>query len=174
MALALCLLLEPRSERLVRDLWGRLEARGVRTLLSHTHGNHLPHLSYAVLLDWEHDAVCTAAAALPDGGPVEVAVQGTVSFPRGRAAMACAVTSAVCARQEQAVAALRATGANLHRHYEPGHWVPHVSVATGLSAPELPVAVNAVADVLPLTLRCDRAALIDTTDGRRWPLDATP
>ena len=174
MALALCLLLEPRSERLVRDLWARLEERGVRTLLSHTHGNHLPHLSYAVLLDWDHDAVCEAAGSLPDAGPVEVSVQGTVTFPRGRAAMACSVTSAVCARQERAVDALRATGATVHRHYEPGHWVPHVSVATSLAAADLPVAVNAVADVLPLRLRCDHAALIDTADGRRWPLTGTP
>ena len=44
MALAVCLLFDGRSERLVRDLWSRLEARGVRTLESHTHGKHRPHL----------------------------------------------------------------------------------------------------------------------------------
>jgi hypothetical protein len=174
MALALCLLLDRPSERTVIGIWERLEQRGIATLLTHTHGRHVPHLSYAVLREWDLDAVLATLTALPDAGPVEVAVQGTVSFPRGRAALACSVTSATAARQECAVAALRATGADLHRHYEPGHWVPHVSVATGLSAAQLPLAVTAVTDVLPLTIRCDHAALVDTADGRRWPLPGIP
>ena len=174
MALALCLLFDPRTERLVRELWARLEASGIRTLLSHTHGHHHPHLSYAVLLEWDDVGVRSAAAALPDCGPVEVSVQGTVLFPRGRAAMACSVTSEVTARQERAAAALSASGAVMHRHYEPGHWTPHVSVSTGVAADSLPVVVGAVSDVLPLTLRADRSALIDTSDGRLWPLDRIP
>jgi hypothetical protein len=45
MALALCLLLDRRSDALVRELWKRLEENGIPTLLSHTHGRHVPHLS---------------------------------------------------------------------------------------------------------------------------------
>ena len=51
MALAVCLLFDRRTDRLVRQLWERLEAQGVATLLTHTHGRHHPHLSYAVLRD---------------------------------------------------------------------------------------------------------------------------
>ena len=174
MALALCLLFDPRTERLVRELWARLEANGIPTLLSHTHGHHHPHLSYAVLLEWDDTAVRASASELLATGPVEVAVQGTVLFPRGRAAMACSVTSDVTARQERAASALLATGAILHRHYEPGHWTPHVSVSTGVRADDLAAVVSAVSDVLPLVLRADRAALIDTSDGQLWPLDRIP
>jgi hypothetical protein len=174
MALALCLLFDSRTERLVRELWARLEANGIRTLLSHTHGHHHPHLSYAVLLEWEVEAVRAAVAELPDVGPVDVAVQGTVLFPRGRAAMACSVTSDVTSRQERVAQALIATGAMLHRHYEPGHWTPHVSVSTGVAADDMSAVVGAVSDVLPLTLHADRAALIDTSDGQLWPLDRVP
>lgn len=174
MALALCLLFDPRTERLVRELWARLEASGIRTLLSHTHGHHHPHLSYAVLLDWEESAVREAVAGLPDVGPVEVAVQGTVLFPRGRAAMACSVTSDVTSRQERVASVLAGTGATLHRHYEPGHWTPHVSVSTGVRADDLSAVVSAVSDMLPLVLGVDRAALIDTSDGRLWPLERIP
>ena len=174
MALALCLLLDPPSARTVTRLWERLEQRGIATLLTHTHGRHVPHLSYGVCLEWDLDAVLGATAALPDAGPVEIAVQGTVAFPRGRAALACSVTSATAARQERAVSALRDTGAVIHKHYDPGHWVPHVSISTGLTAAQLPVAVTSVADVLPLTLRCDHAALVDTADGRRWSLTGVP
>jgi len=174
MALALCLLLDRHSDALVRSLWERLEENGIPTLLSHTHGRHVPHLSYAVLLAWDTPAVRSATLALPDAGPVEVSVQGTVVFPRGRVALAVSAVAALAARQERALEALRRTGATIHRHYEPGHWMPHVSASTGVQGADLPLAVSSVSDRLPLTLRCDRAALIDTTDGTTWPLPGVP
>ena len=174
MALALCLLFDSRSDRLVRELWSRLEARGVRTLETHTHGRHHPHLSYAVLIDGDPGPVRAAVAGLPDSGPIELTVQGTITFPRGRAALACSVTSAVSARQELVVSALEATGAVLHRHYRPGRWVPHVSVATRATGETLAFVVNEVSDVLPLTMRAERCALIDTSTGRLWPVDGIP
>ena len=109
MALALCLLLDRRSDRAVRALWERLEEDGVPTLLTHTHGHHVPHLSYAVLLAWEQEAARAAVVGLGDGGPVEVSVQGTVVFPRGRVALAGSASVALACRQARAVEALRAT-----------------------------------------------------------------
>ena len=49
MALAVCLLFDARGERAIRALWDQLETLGVPSLRSHTHGRHVPHLSYAVL-----------------------------------------------------------------------------------------------------------------------------
>jgi 2'-5' RNA ligase len=170
MALALCLLFDPRAERLVRQMWERLEDRGVSTLLTHTHGRHHPHLSLAVLRAWDPDRLRAGLADWRDPSPVEIAVQGSVVFPRGRVALACSVDSGLAQRQEEAVCVVTAAGAELHRHYERGRWVPHVSVATSASGEQLPLVVNAVSDVLPLRLRADRAALIDTSTGRQWPL----
>jgi hypothetical protein len=174
MALALCLLFDRRTDRLVTALWERLEAQGVATLLTHTHGRHRPHLSYAVLRDGEPRAVRAALDGQADGGPVEVVAQGSVVFPRGRVALACAVPAGVVARQERVVAALAAAGLELHRNYEPGRWVPHVSVATSASADQLPVVVGAVSDVLPLPVRAVSAALIETGTGEIWPLPGIP
>lgn len=174
MALALCALFDPRTERLIRELWVRLEAQGIRTLATHTHGRHHPHLSYAVLLDWDLDRVRDAAAGLPDGGPFELTVQGTLSFPRGRAALAPSVSPEVAQRQVRAVQALAATGAKVHRHYALGRWVPHVSVATRAAGAAVAHVITAVSDMLPLPLRVDRAALIDSAIGQMWPLDRIP
>ena len=66
------------------------------------------------------------------------------------------------------------TGADLHRNYRPGGWVPHVSVATRAHGTELATVVKAVADVLPLTVHVDRAALIDSSTGETWPLALIP
>lgn len=174
MALAVCLLFDARSERLIRDLWARLEADGVRTLASHTHGHHHPHLSYAVLRSWDLEKVLAALAAVPDAGPFPMTFHGTVAFPRGRAALAPAVTAEVVRRQEEVVRAVVGSGADLHRNYRPGAWVPHVSVATRAPGEALVPVVKAIADVLPLPARVERAALIDSSTGETWPLDRIP
>jgi 2'-5' RNA ligase len=174
MALAVCLLFDRRTDRLVRELWGRLEAVGVRTLESHTHRRHHPHLSYAVLRSWDIDLVQEALASLPDRGPFELGCHGTLAFPRGRAALAASIAADIAVRQERIATALAATGADLHHNYLPGHWVPHVSVATRAQGASLATVVKAVADSLPLTLTVDRAALIDSSTGRIWRLSQIP
>lgn len=170
MALAVCLLFDARSDRRMRELWSRLEGAGISTLATHTHRAHHPHLSYAVLRRWDLARVQEALRALPDAGPFSVSVHGTVVFPRGRVALAPAITPGIGSRQVDTVAALAATGAELHRHYRPGEWMPHVSVATRAQGPQLATAVRMVSDIVPLTVRIDRAALVDSTTGRTWPL----
>ena len=72
------------------------------------------------------------------------------------------------------VGAVVGTGAELHRNYVPGAWVPHVSVATRAQGSQLATVVKAIADTLPLALQVDRAALIDSATGETWPLDHVP
>jgi 2'-5' RNA ligase len=174
MALAVCLLFDSRSDRLVRELWARLEDSGIDTLQTHTHRRHVPHLSYVVLREWQEDSVADAVAGLGNGGPISMSCHGTLVFPRGRVALAPAVPAGVAARQEQVARALGATGAELHRHYEPGQWVPHVSVATRASGAQLETAVRALSDVLPMRLTVERAALVDSATGKVRPLDQIP
>lgn len=174
MALAVCLLFDTRSDRLVRGLWSRLEAQGIRTLESHTHRRHHPHLSYAVLRSWDLERVAAAMDDLPDGGPIALACQGTLAFPRGRAALAVAGSADLSRRQECVVSVLAGTGAELHRNYRAGSWLPHISVATRAQGVSLTTVVTTIADTLPLTLRVDRAALIDSSTGRTWPLRHIP
>ena len=173
MALAVCLLFDRRGDQLLRELWARLEDDGIRTLQTHTHGHHHPHLSYAVLLEWDFDRVRAALADLPDGGPFQIGFHGTVTFPRGRAALAPSLPAAVAQRQQRVAEVLAGCGL-LHRHYEPGNWVPHVSLAVRANGTTLPVVVKAVADVLPLTVTVDRAALIDSSTGELWKLRGIP
>lgn len=172
--MAVCLLLDRRGDLFVRGLWARLEQEGVRTLLSHTHGQHVPHLSYAVLHDWSLDEVRTAVEALPDNGPFDLTFHGAVVFPRGRVALAPSLPSYVGVRQEAVAAAVAGSGARLHRHHAPGEWVPHVSVATRANGAGLPTALRTIADVVPVTVRAERAALVDSSTGDAWPLPAVP
>lgn len=170
MALAVCLLFDPRSERVVRGLWARVEELGVTTLASHTHGRHHPHLSLAVLRSWDLDRVRSALEALPAGDPISVSCHGSLVFPRGRVALAPSVDADLVRRQEGVVAAIEPTGADLHRNYAPGRWVPHISVATRTPAPRLSAVTTTIADAVPIVVRLERAALIDSGTGQTWPL----
>ncbi|WP_102144768.1 2'-5' RNA ligase family protein [Mycobacterium hubeiense] len=174
MALAVCLLFDRRSERAVRGLWNRLEERGVPSLRSHTHGRHVPHVSYAVLRKWDDAEVIAALTALDGGEPVELSFDGVGLFRRGRAWLVSGVSADVVARQQLVVEAVTATGAELHKHYRPGIWLPHCSLAPRATLAQLPTVVAAVMDVLPLQARLDRAALVNSATGEVSPLRALP
>lgn len=174
MALAVCLLFDAPSALRVRELWARLEEAGVPTLATHTHRRHHPHLSYAVLRSWDLGKVWEALSALPPGDPFPMSFHGTLTFPRGRAALAPAITPDVALRQLRTVTALEATGADLHRHYRAGEWVPHVSVATRAPGERMATVVTMVSDVLPMTVHVDRGALVDSSTGETWTLPHLP
>jgi hypothetical protein len=173
-ALAVCLLFDRRSERAVRALWDRLEERGVPSLRSHTHGRHQPHVSYAVLRRWEQDAVTDALGGIDAGEPVELSFDGIGLFRRGRTWLVAGVSADFVVRQQRVVEVVTATGAELHKHYRPGIWLPHCSLAPRATLAQLPVVVAAVMDVLPLRGRLDRAALINSATGELSLLPVLP
>jgi hypothetical protein len=84
-ALAVCLLFDRKSERAIRALWDQLESLSVPSLRSHTHGRHMPHVSYAVLRSWDIASVTTALSGLDAGEPVGLRFDGIGLFRRGRA-----------------------------------------------------------------------------------------
>jgi len=169
-ALSVCLLLDDRADRTLRSLWHRLEAAGVPTLLTHTHGRHLPHLTFASLLDYDLEAVHAALTTLPVQRPETVVLDALGMFRRSRCWLGLAPTAAVVERQQATVAAVRAAGARVHRSYEPGAWVPHLTLAPRLHLDQLPVVARHVFEVLPVAATIERAALVDTTTGTVHPL----
>ena len=170
MALSVCLLPDAASDLLVRTLWRRLEAVGITTLLRHTHGRHVPHLTFASLRRYDLDEVSQALGPFPDAGPTTLPFDALGMFRRSRCWLVPAASGDLVARQERVVDAVVATGADLHRNYEPGAWTPHVTLAPRLHLDQLPVVARATFEVLPLTLTFDRAALVDTSTGARHPL----
>jgi 2'-5' RNA ligase len=173
-ALAVCLLFERRSDRAVRALWDRLEKLGVPSMRSHTHGRHVPHVSYAVLRTWDLSALTDALAGLERGSPVRLSFDGVGLFRRGRTWLLAGINAEMAARQQRVVDAVTETGADLHKHYRPGTWVPHCSLAPRVQLAQLPDAVSAVFDVLPLEATLDHAALVNSATGDIHLLPALP
>ncbi|HEY3530035.1 MAG TPA: 2'-5' RNA ligase family protein [Nocardioides sp.] len=170
MTLAVCLLLDDRADAAVRRLWRRLEDAGVATLLTHTHGLHVPHLTWAALRSYDLDEVRAALDALPEQPPLALHLDAFGTFRRSRCWLAPAVSAPLVERQAAVVAATVGTGAELHRHYEPGSWVPHLTLAPRLHLSDLSTVAALVYDVLPLVATGVRSALIDTSTGARYSL----
>jgi 2'-5' RNA ligase len=102
--------------------------------------------------------------------PGELHLDALGSFRRSRCWLAPAASADLVVRQEAVVKAALGTGADLHRHYRPGAWVPHLTLAPRLHTADLPVVARIVYDVLPVTAPVTRAALIDTSNGNRHRL----
>ena len=90
----------------MRALWDRLERAGVPSLRSHTHGHHMPHVSYAVLRTWDLAAVSAAVAGLGPVAPVELTFDGVGLFRRGRAWLLAGAAAEFVTRQERVVEAV--------------------------------------------------------------------
>ena len=173
-ALAVCLLFDPETDRAIRRLWAALEDAGIGTLLSHTHRRHVPHLSYAVLRTFDVEDVAAVVSELTGGPALDVRFNAVGLFPRGRGALVLPATQSLLSRQQAVVEAVTGTGADLHWHYRPGRWIPHCSLTTGTSQELLPTAAVRAFDVLPLEGQAVTAALIDSGTGQRWPLANLP
>ena len=165
MSLAVCLLLDDASDRTVRQLWQRLEDEGVPTLLTHTHGHHVPHLSLASLQSFDLELVRSALAALPAQPPTAAHLDALGMFRRSRCWLAPAASAELVVRQRAVVTAIEPTGAGLHRNYVQGSWMPHVTLAPRLHIDDLAVVARHTFEVLPITATFTRAALVDTSTG---------
>lgn len=170
MALAVCLLFDQRTDAAIRQLWDRLEATGTRTLATHTHGHHVPHLSYAVLRTFDVPAVRAAVEELPVGEPLALWFDAVGLFRRGRAALLPAATQELRERQAGVVRACEGTGADLHHHYRPERWIPHSSLATRVRREDLGTVAAAAFDIMPVETVTRQCVLIDSGTGQRWPL----
>jgi 2'-5' RNA ligase len=170
-SLSLCLLLDEQADQAVRRLWRQLEEDGLPSLTGHTHGRHVPHLTLASLGGASVDEVRAAVARLPEAPAERVTFAALGSFTRSRCSLVPAVSTDLMARHDRVVSALLAAGTRVHRHYLPGAWLPHLTLATRSQAETLPRIARRVYEVLPLVAVLERAALVDTSSGEVHPLE---
>jgi 2'-5' RNA ligase len=162
-AFSVCLLLDERADRAVRHLWERLERDGVSTLATHTHGRHVPHLTLAALGVADLEQVRRALDGLARSAPLDVRFQALGVFTRSRCWLLPTATVELLDRQRSVAQALDAFA--VHRHYRPGSWQPHVTVAPRLPVDTLPRVASRVYEVVPLPARLARMVAVDTSTG---------
>lgn len=164
MTLSVCWLLDPRADLAVRALWRRLEAAGVGTLLTHTHGRHVPHLTAASLVETDRNALRGVLRATTTT-TVELRFDALGAFPRARCWLAAPPSLQLLRLHADLLAAVESTGAVVHDHYLSGRWLPHLTLAPRLRLAQLPVVAERVNEVLPLPATLVRLAVVDTATG---------
>jgi hypothetical protein len=157
----------------VRALWRDLEACGLPSLLSHTHGLHAPHLSLTVA---EQLPVAETLAAV---GPVPtrripLLVEAIGVFPEGALFLAVVTNESLLSEQHRVHRAVRHLAESPWAHFDSGTWTPHITCAWSLDADQLRIAVPRALERLPIRGWLDRGGVEDGTTGEQWPAPTVP
>jgi hypothetical protein len=166
MAQGIVLLLDDDADAAVRARWRRLAEAGLPSLVTHTHGRHVPHISLVVA---ELIEVGEWLAVLRGGWfaapPVSVQLGPVGTFPEGGWVF-LGVEGLDRSAHARLVASLGDDVSDPWEHYLPDLWVPHCTLAGGLDADEVEAALVTLggsARSIPATI--DSAAVIDSESG---------
>jgi len=157
---AVVLYFDKDAERRVRQIWAALDLNGVPSVAaSHGHG-YRPHLTLAIIetprLERSAEALRTSLAGVA-GLPVTLTSLGFFLTGVAPAYLAVTPTGRLLSLHEEVHEALGGVGS--WDYYRPGAWVPHCTLAMGVTSP------TAVAEVvgeaaLPIHARVSAADVV--------------
>jgi 2'-5' RNA ligase len=164
---ALELFFDAGTESAVRTIWASLEARGLRSMVRSRQGRHRPHVTLTVA-----DRMTTAQAdkaimPLRDANDLALKLGSVAVFP-GRVGvlyLAVVPTLRLLRLHREIHAQLMGAGVESGRHYLPDVWVPHCTLAEGLTPEQIPTAVAAVKRLRPIPAEAASVGLVDTDTG---------
>jgi hypothetical protein len=164
MAQGVVLQFDAATGEAVKACWRELEAAGVPSLGSFTHGRHEPHVSLIVadrlvVGDW----LATLRDEFFAGDPLRVSLTGVATFPGGWVYLA--VEGLPRAGHTRLVSSLGRDADGIWEHYLPGEWVPHCTLAGGLTEQQVQTAATRVRTSRPPSTTIAGAALVDADTG---------
>lgn len=175
-AYALELFFDRRAESAVRTMWANLEARGLRSMATTGHCRHRPHVSLLVAEQLNFDQARAAVEPLTEATDVVLRLGSVAVFP-GRAGvvyLAVTPTRRLLRLHHALHTHLAAVGVESGRHYLPDAWVPHCTLAQGLTHDQLTMAVRAVKRLRPIDADVVEVGIQNTDTGRIIPIAQVP
>jgi 2'-5' RNA ligase len=165
MAQGVVLQFDHAASEAVRGCWRALETAGVPSLESFTHGRHEPHVTLVVADRLVEGAwLDTLRNEFFAGDPIQVRLTGVSTFPGGWVYLA--VDGLPLAGQSRLVSSLGREAEGIWEHYLPEQWVPHCTIAGGLTEQQAAAAAAIVRTGRPpSTATIVATALIDTETG---------
>jgi hypothetical protein len=151
----------------VRVLWEELETLGVRTLATRTHRRHRPHVSLVVGERLDTDGVLAAIGELPST-PIGLRLEAIGMFPQGFLYLACTPSGELLAEQERARRLAGPHVEGIWPYFEPGAWVPHVTISAEADVSAVSGVLSVVAAVLPIEGQFQSGGVEDGGTGERW------
>jgi 2'-5' RNA ligase len=170
MAHALELLFDATTEAAIKGVWTRLDTAGVPSLARRTHRRHRPHISLSVAERIDADQLqgvrdCLAATHL------DITLYSPAVFPRPGVLYLSVVPTLALLRLHEEVHAALGDGMVAPRDgYSVGAWVPHCTLARGLTRPQLMRGIDLLHDQPVITSHISSAGLLDTATGEVLPI----
>lgn len=165
MADALELFFDADAEAAIRAMWGTLEARGLRSMP--THARHRPHVSLTVADRITPAQAAAATEPLREAADLTLRLGSVAVFP-GRAGvlyLSVVPTLRLLRLHREIHARLVQRGVEPGRHHLPDVWVPHCTLAQGLTREQVTTAIGAVQRLRPIDADIVRVGLVDTVTG---------
>lgn len=171
MAHAIEMFFDEDADAEVRALWGQLAAAGLPSLATRTHCQHRPHVSLTVTESLDQADLAPVRSALAGHLPaVLLDVLGTFPGTEGALFLATVVTQDLLTLHTQVHDALADQPVMHWPYYLPGRWVPHCTLAQGLSGDEIAEAFRLLHGYQPIGAQLTSAGIIDTATGAITPL----
>jgi 2'-5' RNA ligase len=158
---------DPHAEAAVRAMWGSLEARGVRSMATVGHCQHRPHVSLLVAERISAAQARSALAPLSEATDLVLRLGSVAVFPGRAGVLYLSVVPTLRLLRLHRTLHTRLAGAGVEsgRHYLPDAWVPHCTLAPGLSPEQIPNAVQAIKRLRPTDAQVASVGIVDTDNG---------
>lgn len=127
------LLPDSELDQVVRHAWRLLDDAGLPSQAAHRHESNRPHITVAVVDDWDSDTstlLTTAVTRLP----VPLHLDGLRTFGQRRltVVVALALEPQLISVHEAVHAILDANAWGVEERHVPGRWAPHLTLGRGM------------------------------------------
>jgi 2'-5' RNA ligase len=166
MAHAIEMYFDGPADTRVRRLWQTLADSDLPSLATMTHRQHRPHVTLTVVESLDNTDLTSLRTVLRSYQPtLHLYVLGT--FPSGQGALflGVPVTTKLLAYHADAHAALAGRAVEHWPPYQPGNWVPHCTLAEGLTGTQASTAFRLLCGYEPITTTVMSIGIKDTTSG---------
>jgi 2'-5' RNA ligase len=161
MVAALELYFDPAATRRLRNVWSALDEAGIQSMKGLISGKHRPHLSLIGAPELDGPAIAAALAGMEVAPALRLHLDYIGQFV-GRVLWLGPVPTADLLAHHAAVhkrlADVGITGFDV---YQPGAWVPHVTLSMRVPHARLAAALRLCLDVLPIEATIVGAAVAD-------------
>lgn len=167
MAHAVELFFDRAADERVRELWQRLERAGVPSPASRTHGRHRPHVTLAVAGSIPSSARADLGAELRALSLPDLWLYTLGTFPSEEAVLLLsAVVDTEVLAVHSAVHDVLAGGVRQpSAYYFPGAWIPHCTLAQGITRDQLSAGFAALHPLEPVRAAVSEVGIVDTKTG---------
>lgn len=167
MAHALELFFDAEADSQVRELWRRLDDAGVPSLAGRGDQRHRPHVTLAVAGSIPPAARRSVGAEIALLSVPSLWLYTLGTFPGEEAVLllGAVVDTEVLALHAAVHDCLAGRVTNPSAYYFPGAWIPHCTLAQGLSRGQLAAGFDALLPMDPIRASITEVGVVDTRTG---------